>query len=57
MQKDSIKMERERLNVWLLHSQVKDLEKIKSITGKTMTDVISEAVAIYLSKMREWGVL
>lgn len=49
--------ERKRINVWLLRNQVRDMEKIKESTGKSLTSIIGEALAVWLSLMRREGLL
>lgn len=48
---------RKQVDVWLLHNQVKDMQKVKETIGKSITDQISEAVARYLWELHKAGVL
>lgn len=49
--------ERKRIDVLVLRNQLEDMAKVKEVTGKTMTDIISEALALWLALMRKEGVL
>ena len=57
MSREKRVFEKERLNVWVLPNQIRDIEKISQVTGKKKTDVVIEALGIYSNLMRKEGVL
>jgi len=57
MGREQIRYERKRLHVWILANQEADIKQLREVTGKTKTDVISEALSIYFSMLRKQGVL
>lgn len=57
MGRPKVIIERQRLNVWVLNNQVREMDKARKIRGKTKTAVISEALALWLALMRKEGVL
>lgn len=48
---------KEQLHVWVLPNQVRDLELLKKKLNKSKTDVVIEALGIYLNMMRKQGVI
>lgn len=49
--------EKKRVNVWVLANQEADIRRVRELTGKSQTDVVVEALAIYFSLLRKQGVL
>lgn len=46
-----------RLNFWLLTYQDDQLNELCKVTGKTKTAEISNAIAMYISSMKDLGVI
>jgi predicted DNA-binding protein len=57
MSRSKVIYEREQVHIWLMTNQVKDIKKLQEKTGKTKTDIISEALAMYFKQMADWKVL
>jgi hypothetical protein len=57
MSRNIVISDRQRINVWVLSNQIRDMLKVKEITGKSKTDIIAEALALYFALMRKEGVL
>jgi hypothetical protein len=51
------RLNKEQINVWLLANQVRDMEKLKISIGKTKTQIVTEALGIYLNLLHRQGVL
>lgn len=57
MSRAIVTSERQKINVWILNNQIRDVKKAKQVTGKTITAIIGEALALWLAHMRKEGVL
>jgi hypothetical protein len=57
MVRENIRYGRKQVHAWILNNQVRDIEKASIITGKSKTDIISEALALWISMMHKEGVL
>lgn len=57
MGREKKRYDTERLNVWVLTNQVRDIDKVVSITGKTKTEVVIEALGVYFNMLRKQGVI
>lgn len=57
MGREKLPYKKERINVWILPNQLKDIEHLKEVMGKNKTDVVIEALGIYLNMLRKQGVI
>ena len=57
MSRETLKGSYKRVNVCIMANQVRDMQQVKKVTGKTRTDCINEALGVWLDMMRKAGVL
>jgi hypothetical protein len=57
MGRQDIRYNRKQIHVWILNNQASDINMIKKNTGKSKTDVIAEALALYFCQMKKEGIL
>jgi hypothetical protein len=57
MSRTKVVYDRKHIDVWVLMNQYRDLEAVKVATGKSYTDQIIEALALYHNGLHKAGVI
>ena len=57
MGREAIKGSYKKVHVCIMANQVRDMQRIKEVTGKTRTDCINEALGVWLRLMRQEKVI